>query len=74
MVMTRAKEDGRSALRFFEPGMDARLQARKALERDLAKAIENHEFEVFYQPKMNARTRELSGVEALIRWRHPQQG
>ena len=36
MVMTRAKEDGRSALRFFEPGMDARLQARKALERDLA--------------------------------------
>jgi diguanylate cyclase (GGDEF)-like protein/PAS domain S-box-containing protein len=74
MVMTRAKEDGRSALRFFEPGMDARLQARKALERDMAKAIENHEFEVFYQPKMNARTRELSGVEALIRWRHPQHG
>ena len=74
MVMTRAKEDGRSALRFFEPGMDARLQARKALERDMARAIENHEFEVFYQPKMNARTRELSGVEALIRWRHPQHG
>ncbi len=74
MVMTRAKEDGRSALRFFEPGMDARLQARKALERDMAKAIENHEFEVFYQPKLNARTRELSGVEALIRWRHPQHG
>ena len=74
MVMSRAKQDGRSALRFFEPGMDARLQARKALERDLAKAIDNHEFEVFYQPKMNARTRELSGVEALIRWRHPQHG
>jgi diguanylate cyclase (GGDEF)-like protein/PAS domain S-box-containing protein len=74
MVMTRAKEDGRSALRFFEPGMDARLQARKTLERDLARAIENHEFEVFYQPKMNARTRELSGIEALIRWRHPQHG
>ena len=74
MVMSRAKEDGRSALRFFEPGMDSRLQARKALERDLAKAIENNEFEVFYQPKMNARTRELSGVEALIRWRHPQHG
>lgn len=74
MVMSRAKEDGRGALRFFEPGMDARLQARKALERDLAKAIELHEFEVFYQPKMNARTRELSGVEALIRWRHPQHG
>ena len=74
MVMTRAKEDGRSALRFFEPGMDARLQARKVLERDLAKAIENQEFEVFYQPKLDARTRELSGVEALIRWRHPQHG
>ncbi len=74
MVMSRAKEDGRSALRFFEPGMDARLQARKALERDLAKAIDNHEFEVFYQPKMNARTREIAGVEALIRWRHPQHG
>ncbi len=74
MVMSRAKEDGRGALRFFEPGMDARLQARKALERDLAKAIDHHEFEVFYQPKMNARTRELAGVEALIRWRHPQHG
>ena len=74
MVMTRAKEDGRSALRFFEPGMDSRLHARKTLQRDMAKAIENHEFEVFYQPKMNARTRELSGVEALIRWRHPQHG
>ena len=74
MVLSRAKEDGRAAIRFFEPGMDARLQARKALERDLARAIENQEFEVFYQPKMNVRTRELSGVEALIRWRHPQQG
>jgi diguanylate cyclase (GGDEF)-like protein/PAS domain S-box-containing protein len=74
MVLSRAKEDGRAAIRFFEPGMDARLQARKALERDLARAIENREFEVFYQPKMNMRTRELSGVEALIRWRHPEQG
>ena len=74
MVMTRAKEDGRSSLRFFEPGMDARLQARKTLERDMARAIDNHEFEVFYQPKINARTRELSGIEALIRWRHPQPG
>jgi hypothetical protein len=74
MVLSRAKEDGRAAIRFFEPGMDARLQARKALERDLARAIENQEFEVFYQPKMNVRTRELSGVEALIRWRHPEQG
>ena len=55
-------------------GHGCRLQARKALERDLARAIENQEFEVFYQPKMNVRTRELSGVEALIRWRHPEQG
>jgi diguanylate cyclase (GGDEF)-like protein/PAS domain S-box-containing protein len=75
MVMSRAKsEDGRGALRFFEPGLDARLRARMALERDMAHAIGNNEFEVFYQPKLSLRTSQLSGVEALIRWRHPQHG
>jgi diguanylate cyclase (GGDEF)-like protein/PAS domain S-box-containing protein len=75
MVLGRAKtEDGRGAIRFFEPGLDAKLRARKALERDMAHAIGNNEFEVFYQPKLSLRTGELSGVEALIRWRHPQQG
>jgi EAL domain-containing protein (putative c-di-GMP-specific phosphodiesterase class I) len=61
-------------LHFFEPGLDARLRARKALERDMAHAIGNNEFEVFYQPKLSLRTSQLSGVEALIRWRHPQHG
>ena len=75
MVMGRAREeDGRGAIRFFEPGLDAKLRARKALERDMARAIGRDEFEVFYQPKLSLRTGELSGVEALIRWRHPEHG
>lgn len=75
MVMSRAKsEDGRGAIRFFEPGLDAKLRARKALERDMAHAVGHNEFEVFYQPKLSLRSGKLSGVEALIRWRHPQHG
>jgi EAL domain-containing protein (putative c-di-GMP-specific phosphodiesterase class I) len=75
MVMSRARtEEGWGAVRFFEAGMDAKLKARKALERDMAQAVTSNEFEVYYQPKLNLHTGQLSGVEALIRWRHPQQG
>lgn len=75
IVMGQARsEDGRGAIRFFEPGLDAALRARKALERDLALAIGRGEFEVHYQPKLSLRTGQMSGVEALIRWHHPEQG
>ena len=74
MALYQAKADGRGRYRFFEPGMNARMQARRTLELDLRKALDNHEFEVFYQPLMNLQTRSVSGFEALLRWRHPDRG
>jgi diguanylate cyclase (GGDEF)-like protein len=74
MALYRAKSDGHGLYRFFEPEMDARMQARRTLEIDLRKAITNGEFELFYQPLINMQTEYVTGFEALIRWRHPARG
>ncbi|HEX6113549.1 MAG TPA: EAL domain-containing protein [Geminicoccaceae bacterium] len=74
IALYRAKEDGRNATRFFEPDMDARLQRRKALERELRLAVARDQLELYYQPKISLLTDELAGVEALVRWRHPERG
>lgn len=70
----RAKADGRGTVRFFEPVMDAHLQARRVLESELRVALSRNEFELFYQPEIDAKTNEVSGIEALLRWRHPERG
>jgi EAL domain-containing protein (putative c-di-GMP-specific phosphodiesterase class I) len=54
--------------------MDARLQRRKATERELRLALTRDQLELFYQPKISLLTDELAGVEALVRWRHPERG
>jgi diguanylate cyclase (GGDEF)-like protein len=74
MALYRAKADGRGMFRFFEPEMDAQFQARRALENDMRKALANREFELFYQPQVNIAINEISGFEALLRWRHPERG
>jgi diguanylate cyclase (GGDEF)-like protein len=74
MALYRAKADGRGLYRFFEPEMDARMQARRSLEIDLRKAIANREFELFYQPLVDMQTEYVTGFEALIRWHHPERG
>jgi diguanylate cyclase (GGDEF)-like protein/PAS domain S-box-containing protein len=74
IALYRAKEEGRNASRFFEPEMDARLQRRKAFERDLRLALTRDELELYYQPKISLLKDELAGVEALVRWRHPERG
>jgi predicted signal transduction protein with EAL and GGDEF domain len=74
MALYRAKEEGRGAYRFFEPAMDAKMQFRRALELDLRKALAMEEFELFYQPLVNLQTDEITGCEALLRWRHPERG
>lgn len=74
MALYRAKEDGRSTYRFFEPEMDVRMQARRALELDLRKALALNEFELFYQPVVSLQTGRVSAFEALLRWRHPLRG
>ena len=60
--------------RFFEAGMDAELQTRRLLELDLRKALDAGEFEVYYQPLVNLANGDITGYEALLRWKHPQRG
>ena len=74
IALNRAKEEGRNTFRFFEPGMDARLQERRALERDLRAALARDELELYYQPKVAVAPNRLGGVEALVRWHHPERG
>ena len=74
LALYRAKGDGRSTLRFFEPEMDAQMQERRVLEWDLRKALLAGEFELYYQPVVDLASSEISGFEALIRWHHPTRG
>lgn len=74
IAMYKAKEAGRGTYHFFEPGMDAKLQERRALEVDLRQALEEDELELYYQPLINLETNEISGFEALLRWHHPTRG
>jgi diguanylate cyclase (GGDEF)-like protein/PAS domain S-box-containing protein len=74
LALYRAKADGRGTYRFFEHEMNAEMQARHALETDLRRALLASEFELYYQPLVNLAKNEISGLEALIRWRHPDRG
>ncbi|HEX5326723.1 MAG TPA: EAL domain-containing protein [Acetobacteraceae bacterium] len=74
LALYRAKADGRGAFRFFESDMDAEIQARRAIELDLREALARSEFELFYQPLFDLRRQQVSGFEALLRWRHPERG
>jgi diguanylate cyclase (GGDEF)-like protein len=73
-AMYHAKESGRNNYQFFQPEMNIRAVERQSLENGLRHAMERQEFVLHYQPKMNLATGAIIGVEALIRWRHPQRG
>jgi diguanylate cyclase (GGDEF)-like protein len=73
-AMYQAKENGRQSYQFFEPAMNVRAVERQSIEGSLRRALERQEFTVHYQPKINLRTGEISGAEALIRWTHPTRG
>jgi EAL domain-containing protein (putative c-di-GMP-specific phosphodiesterase class I) len=68
------KDEGRNAYQYYSEAMNASALRRLALEAQLRKAIDRNEFELFFQPKVNAATGELIGSEALLRWRHPDLG
>jgi diguanylate cyclase (GGDEF)-like protein/PAS domain S-box-containing protein len=74
LALYGAKREGGARFRFFEPEMQARVQARRCLEADLHQALQNEEFELHYQPLVNLAKGCLTGFEALVRWRHPERG
>lgn len=69
-----AKDEGRSRWERFEPHMDLAIQTRHALERDLRNALARNEFELYYQPLVDARTGLHTGFEALLRWNQSERG
>ncbi|GGG08281.1 EAL domain-containing protein [Paenibacillus abyssi] len=73
-AMYAAKDNGKNTVQFFVAGMDEAYSNTMVLETMMHKALNNNEFELHYQPRINVRTGALSGLEALIRWRHPEQG
>ncbi len=74
LAMYAAKAEGRRTHRFFEPAMDARAKARLTMEQDLRQAMVDGGFEIHYQPLLDLRSDEITGCEALLRWRHPERG
>jgi len=74
LALYRSKQEGRGTWRFFERSMDAVATTRRALEVDLRRALAAGQFELHYQPIVSARTRRVTGFEALLRWRHPKRG
>jgi diguanylate cyclase (GGDEF)-like protein/PAS domain S-box-containing protein len=74
LALYRAKEQGRGAYCFYEEKLSARLQARQSIEADLRRALATDQLELHYQPLVEVEGHKLTGVEALMRWRHPERG
>jgi diguanylate cyclase (GGDEF)-like protein/PAS domain S-box-containing protein len=74
IAMYAAKEDGRNTYRFFSKEMNARMLDRLALESDLRTALDREQLVLHFQPLVEAVTRKVVGLEALVRWQHPERG
>ena len=72
-AMYQSKAAGRNTLRFFDPEMQAVVTARAGLEDELRQGLQEDQFLLHYQPQVDGRGR-MTGVEALVRWQHPQRG
>jgi diguanylate cyclase (GGDEF)-like protein len=74
LAMYQAKKQGKDRYEIFEPAMQASFQAGLAMEADLRRAVVRQEFELRYQPIVHLRSGEITGLEALVRWQHPDRG
>jgi diguanylate cyclase (GGDEF)-like protein/PAS domain S-box-containing protein len=73
-AMYQVKEKGRDAIEFFNEQMAEKVSRQLVMEGDLHRALEEHQFELYYQPKIDVITGKISGAEALLRWHHPTKG
>lgn len=73
LAMYQAKASGRNSLRFYDPDMQAAIMLRVALEADLREAVKKNEFHLYYQTQVDDGGH-VTGVEALLRWQHPERG
>ncbi|MEO1937819.1 MAG: EAL domain-containing protein, partial [Sulfurimonas sp.] len=73
-AMYKAKEKGRNSFEYYTKSMTMQANRRIELEREIRVALKNNEFKLLYQPQVNAKTKTVEGVEALIRWEHPTKG
>ena len=74
IAMYRAKDQGRNNYQFYSAQMNKHTFERLAMESSLRRAVERNEFQLHYQPKLDLRTGAIAGVEALVRWQHPDWG
>ena len=74
LALYKAKAEGKATFRMFEPALAERMEARRVLEADMRRALAADEFELHYQPLVDARSGDVTAAEALVRWRHPQRG
>jgi len=74
IALYHAKGSGRNAFRLFRCGMNDLIEKRRALEGDLELALQQGQFELYLQPRVNANDASISGYEALLRWSHPTKG
>jgi diguanylate cyclase (GGDEF)-like protein len=73
-AMYHAKDEGRNNWQMYRRTLTNKAAARLAMETDLRQALEDHEFRLVYQPQVEARDGRIVGMEALIRWQHPERG
>jgi diguanylate cyclase (GGDEF)-like protein len=74
LAMYAGKTEGKGQFRFFDPSLANTMQARVQFKHSLVEAIENDQFVLHYQPRVDARSGELCSMEALVRWIHPERG
>jgi diguanylate cyclase (GGDEF)-like protein len=74
LALYRAKSRGRNRYEFFTEALQAEVLTNKRIADEILGGLERNEFTVYYQPQFDAKTLEVTGVEALARWRHPQRG
>ncbi|MFS0515758.1 putative bifunctional diguanylate cyclase/phosphodiesterase [Nostoc sp. UIC 10607] len=74
IALYQAKQQGRSQYQFYSPEINAQLQERLTLEKELHGALERNEMLVYYQPLIDLHSRQVTAMEALVRWQHPTLG